>query len=212
MVARAPHRARACVAAAQSGNLPRPAAACAEPELPSHVASCSPCRRRTFVSVQSFTYNGCRDGSDYGGKNMDVSPDRIQRFYELIRVDERTGCWNWCGGKTPRGYGRFSYRPDKRTDYAHRFVLEVLAGIEIPAGMHTDHLCRNTSCANPDHLEVVTPLENYKRAPKHVVHEQRSKCSISACDSWARARGWCVKHYQRWQRTGDPQSLKKEAR
>lgn len=29
-------------------------------------------------------------------------------------------------------------------------------------------------------------------------------CTVDGCDSRAIARGWCVKHYQRWQRTGSP--------
>lgn len=31
-----------------------------------------------------------------------------------------------------------------------------------------------------------------------------SQCKIPDCDGDVRARGWCTKHYRRWQRTGDP--------
>lgn len=33
----------------------------------------------------------------------------------------------------------------------------------IPQGLHLDHLCRNTRCVNPDHLEPVTPKVNNSR-------------------------------------------------
>ncbi len=33
-------------------------------------------------------------------------------------------------------------------------------------------------------------------------------CSIDDCPKPARARGWCVKHYQRWQTHGDPLMVK----
>ncbi len=34
---------------------------------------------------------------------------------------------------------------------------------DIPAGMDLDHLCRNESCVNPDHLELVTHAKNCRR-------------------------------------------------
>jgi hypothetical protein len=49
--------------------------------------------------------------------------------------------------------------------YAHRSVYVHLRG-PIPPGMTIDHLCRNRSCVNPDHLEVVSLKENVRRSPR----------------------------------------------
>ncbi len=46
--------------------------------------------------------------------------------------------------------------------YAHRWAYEQARGA-IPDGMHLDHLCRNTLCVNPDHLQAVTARENLRR-------------------------------------------------
>jgi len=34
------------------------------------------------------------------------------------------------------------------------------SGVELPNGMHVDHICRNRLCVRPDHLRVVTPKVN----------------------------------------------------
>jgi hypothetical protein len=66
------------------------------------------------------------------------------------------GCWEWLGALNPDGYGKF------RQKMVHRLSYEAAGGV-IPPGFHIDHLCRNTRCFNPDHLEAVTPLENTLR-------------------------------------------------
>ena len=76
------------------------------------------------------------------------------------RVDASGDCWVWTGAKNRQGYG--SQRLDGKRPGAHRVVYEALVG-PIPEGLELDHLCRNPSCVNPDHLEPVTHQENMRR-------------------------------------------------
>jgi len=52
---------------------------------------------------------------------------------------------------------------DGKMQYAHRLSYEVYKG-SIPIGFEVDHLCFNTRCINPGHLQAVDPLENVRRA------------------------------------------------
>lgn len=45
---------------------------------------------------------------------------------------------------------------------AHRFSYQLYKG-NIPKNLVIDHLCKNPSCVNPDHLEAVTNRENILR-------------------------------------------------
>ncbi len=53
-----------------------------------------------------------------------------------------------------------------KTKVAHRLVYEHLVG-PVPDHLVLDHLCRNTECIEVEHLEVVTPGENVRRANFH---------------------------------------------
>lgn len=82
----------------------------------------------------------------------------LDKFW--IRIEKKpNGCWEWKGGKTPRGYGCFW---NKKTLVAHRFSYELLKG-KIPKNHELDHLCRNHSCVNPEHLEPVLHQQNVLR-------------------------------------------------
>jgi hypothetical protein len=82
------------------------------------------------------------------------------RFW--AKVDRRSPdeCWLWLASLKPSGYGQF--RLNGKTAYGHRVAYELLIG-PIPAGLSLDHLCRNTACVNPSHLEPVTHQENMSR-------------------------------------------------
>ena len=47
----------------------------------------------------------------------------------------------------------------------HREMYLAYVG-DIPDGLVIDHLCRNRSCINPDHLDAVTNEENIRRGDR----------------------------------------------
>lgn len=75
-------------------------------------------------------------------------------------VDRSGDCWQWTGTKYINGYGKISSGPQQ--EYAHRWSYEHYVG-PIPDGYVIDHLCRNRSCVNPQHMEPVTDEENKQR-------------------------------------------------
>lgn len=79
-------------------------------------------------------------------------------------------CLVWTGN-APHGYGTFWL--DGRKVRAHRFSYERFVG-PIPDGLELDHLCRNTRCVNPEHLEPVTRAENLRRA--HWPNSRKTHC------------------------------------
>jgi hypothetical protein len=102
---------------------------------------------------------------------MDLLSVNAEKFW--VRVDKSGECWIWLGAKRPTGYG-VVYVPDGQTTTSAHRVAYVLSGGVIPDGLHVDHLCRNPSCVNPDHLEPVTPRENVHRGDSPGIRVQRS--------------------------------------
>ena len=92
--------------------------------------------------------------------------------YAVVDHGFETPCWDWAGGFV-NGYGRL--HPCKSRPHhsqAHRFFYEHHVG-PIPAGLQLDHLCRNTRCVNPAHLEAVTQEENIRRQYAAQTHCRR---------------------------------------
>lgn len=91
-----------------------------------------------------------------------ICPNCKHEFFGKNKVDlfekhvvRGSGCWGWNGYIHPSGYACFG----KNSKLAHRHSYELYKG-KIPDGLIIDHLCRNRSCTNPDHLEAVTYKEN----------------------------------------------------
>jgi hypothetical protein len=105
---------------------------------------------------RQFTKEDCIKGAY--GKWSGKSPQ--ERFSERYIIDPKTGCWNWTGSINGKGYGYLSV--DNRTMQAYKLAYEWKYG-KIPRGLELDHLCRNSACVNPDHLEVVTRRINQLR-------------------------------------------------
>jgi len=82
----------------------------------------------------------------------------LDRLADRFAVDD--GCWEWTAGHMKGGYG--IVRVDGRQCLAHRVIYELLVG-PIPEGKELDHLCRNTGCVRPSHLEPVKHRENVLR-------------------------------------------------
>jgi len=81
-------------------------------------------------------------------------------------------CLIWTGTRlnqyrgTGFAYGQLSINDTtgkRRKILAHRLSYELSRG-RIPDGMDLDHLCQNSLCVNPSHLEPVTRRENFARA------------------------------------------------
>ena len=96
-----------------------------------------------------------------------------KRFEKKIRKDP-SGCWFWIGALNgadygiiapPGGLGKTAINKHARPLLAHRVSYELYVG-SIPTGCYIDHLCRQPSCVNPQHLEPVPPVQNCLRGSR----------------------------------------------
>lgn len=120
-----------------------------------------------------------------------MNPIFAQRLLDRLQaqmVPQSNGCIWLTTKPDAEGYSRTSIQ--NRSHRAHRVIYELLVG-PIPDGMTIDHTCHDPSecqpgptcphrrCVNPEHLEVVSSVENIARggsfssenaAKTHCVH------------------------------------------
>jgi len=90
-----------------------------------------------------------------------------ERFFSYVQVDPVTGCWEWTGHVTRKGYGQF-YAEGTHIQ-AHRWSYLRWVG-DVPSGLVLDHFrCDNPKCANPKHVRPVTQRENILRGSSAAV-------------------------------------------
>lgn len=144
---------------------------------PCSVADCpTPARARGMCSSH---WNKWRR---YGSPTNAPVHDRIAEARERAeqKIRKGTGCWEWTGTLDGYGYGVITVE-GQRTK-AHRFMYQQTIG-PIPAGLVIDHLCCNTACVNPAHMEPVTHLENTRRGSSR--HGERQTACRAKGHDWS---------------------------
>lgn len=103
-------------------------------------------------------------------RNIDISQYSAKDFFSKTK---RVGdCLEWQGSKYQNGYGKIG----RVGIMAHRIAYELIKG-EIPTDMCLDHLCKNRLCVNPDHLEIVSLVENVMRGnSQHAKNARKTHC------------------------------------
>jgi HNH endonuclease len=97
-----------------------------------------------------------------------------ERFW--AKVDASGDCWEWTAARMKNGYGVFNVGGTAGTALAHRFAYALLVGC-VDAALQLDHLCRNRTCVNPDHLEPVSQRTNLMRGGSlSAINRRKTHC------------------------------------
>ena len=127
-------------------------------------------KRGRPVDTVTLCVCGCGEPAAYAALHCNTRP-RARLTQDNYTVEERgysTPCWMFKnprrGGHKPAGKYN-TVRIGGKEVYAHRAMYEQEVG-PIPDGLVIDHLCRESRCIRPDHLEPVTDAENVRRGSR----------------------------------------------
>lgn len=134
------------------------------------------------------------------------------RFWSKI-VQAESGCWEY-RNQTKAVYPHFKWN-GIGTTVARIAYMECVG--PIPDGLTVDHLCKNTRCVNPKHLEAVSPAVNALRGDgpcaknlrkTHCKHgHEFSGDNLVARAAGGRACRMCMNESQRKRRKDNPEQF-----
>ena len=136
--------------------------------MPTESRECANCRREFTTTTKDARYCS-RECSDEYMRNLaldsrsplrkayeDGTPEQVLDILKELSTITEGGCWEW--RRLDRsGYPRVSI--GKKDFLGHRLSLEMK--YNAPLGSQAaHHICANTKCINPEHLQPVTHREN----------------------------------------------------
>lgn len=108
----------------------------------------------------------CWDTADEESKKAKI----FQNFYRSITI--KNGCWEFESEMNIQTYPSIEIGK-RKSGSIHRVSYEIHKG-EIPKGMVVRHLCHNSRCCRPSHLEIGTQKQNIQDS---VVEDRQAKGS-----------------------------------
>lgn len=92
-------------------------------------------------------------------KRCKMNDEELEKWFFNNKKITENGCWEW-SGTVNGGYGRLQV--NCRRMLAHRYSLELYLKRSIPKDLEVRHMCHNSVCINPLHLQEGTHADNMK--------------------------------------------------